>query len=322
MDPDRLTMRGSLWVVEYPWTPEETCAEALHAVCADGGKVAKNFYFQHEPTGAATLRGRGTDEADALQELLESLPYNQLPRVVYGLASGLKYTVDARAPKIEAVRPFLVTADNVYAVIAALHNATLELPEGPDALTEAAVAADAEVAGQVQTGCVRLDYYRGRPLKVVLRLGEDPDLRRFEEYAGKGEGRNILDLLAAKLTPRSAGVRALHPGAYLQDTLLAPQGISPRLLAAFLEMPAKEMAAFCQGSISVSAKMAARLGAYFRTDPEFWLDLQAKYDAAGLAERAAGWTVEPQAVADALLSESCGGIFGSLILSELDRSSR
>ena len=65
-----------------------------------------------------------------------------------------------------------------------------------------------------------------------------------------------------------------HPGEVLREEYLVPLGLSARALA----VPPNRLTEIMRGTRDVSADTAIRLGRYFRTDPRFWLNLQAAYD--------------------------------------------
>jgi addiction module HigA family antidote len=69
-----------------------------------------------------------------------------------------------------------------------------------------------------------------------------------------------------------------HPGEVLREEYLVPLGLSARALAKELGVPANRLTDIIRGTRDVSADTAIRLGRYFRTDPRFWLNLQAAYD--------------------------------------------
>jgi antitoxin HigA-1 len=69
-----------------------------------------------------------------------------------------------------------------------------------------------------------------------------------------------------------------HPGEVLREEYLVPLGLSARALAKLLDVPANRLTEIMRGTRDVSADTAIRLGRYFRTDPRFWLNLQAAYD--------------------------------------------
>ena len=69
-----------------------------------------------------------------------------------------------------------------------------------------------------------------------------------------------------------------HPGEVLREEYLVPLGLSARALAKQLGVPANRLTEIMRGTRDVTADTAIRLGRYFRTDPRFWLNLQAAYD--------------------------------------------
>ena len=69
-----------------------------------------------------------------------------------------------------------------------------------------------------------------------------------------------------------------HPGEVLREEFLVPLGLSARALAKELDVPANRLTEIMRGARDVTADTAIRLGRYFRTDPRFWLNLQAAYD--------------------------------------------
>ncbi|MBA2400771.1 MAG: HigA family addiction module antidote protein [Bradyrhizobium sp.] len=69
-----------------------------------------------------------------------------------------------------------------------------------------------------------------------------------------------------------------HPGEVLREEYLVPLGLSARALAKDLGVPANRLTEIMRGARDVTADTAIRLGRYFRTDPRFWLNLQAAYD--------------------------------------------
>src|SRR5215468_356404 len=66
-----------------------------------------------------------------------------------------------------------------------------------------------------------------------------------------------------------------HPGEILREEFLIPLNLSARALAKALGVPADRITEIMRGERDVSADTAIRLARYFRTDPRFWLNLQA-----------------------------------------------
>ena len=75
---------------------------------------------------------------------------------------------------------------------------------------------------------------------------------------------------AAKLAP-------VHPGTILKETL-DDLGISMNRLAQELHVPANRISAIVAGRRAVTGETALRLGRYFDTTPDYWINLQARYD--------------------------------------------
>jgi addiction module HigA family antidote len=70
----------------------------------------------------------------------------------------------------------------------------------------------------------------------------------------------------------------IHPGEILQEEFMDPLGLSAYRLAKDIDVPQTRIAAIVHGRRGVTPDTAARLGRYFRTSAEFWLNLQAAYD--------------------------------------------
>jgi addiction module HigA family antidote len=69
-----------------------------------------------------------------------------------------------------------------------------------------------------------------------------------------------------------------HPGEVLGEEFLKPLGLSVNALAIALRVPATRIGAIVKGERSVTADTALRLARFFRTSPEFWVNLQAMRD--------------------------------------------
>lgn len=70
----------------------------------------------------------------------------------------------------------------------------------------------------------------------------------------------------------------IHPGEILWEEFMQPLNISQTKLSLEIHVPAPRINAIVRGTRSISADTALRLGKYFDTGPEFWMNLQAKYD--------------------------------------------
>jgi antitoxin HigA-1 len=69
-----------------------------------------------------------------------------------------------------------------------------------------------------------------------------------------------------------------HPGEILREEFLTPLGLSVNALAMDLHVPANRIGAIVKGERAVTADTAMRLGRYFNTSAEFWINLQSMHD--------------------------------------------
>jgi antitoxin HigA-1 len=69
----------------------------------------------------------------------------------------------------------------------------------------------------------------------------------------------------------------IHPGEHLAD-ILKEAGLSANALALRLRVPANRITTMIQGKRAITAETALRLARYFGTSPQFWMNLQTKYD--------------------------------------------
>jgi addiction module HigA family antidote len=69
-----------------------------------------------------------------------------------------------------------------------------------------------------------------------------------------------------------------HPGEILREEFLEPLGLSARALASAIGVPPNRITGIMREERSVTADTAIRLGRYLKTDPRFWLNLQAAHD--------------------------------------------
>jgi antitoxin HigA-1 len=70
----------------------------------------------------------------------------------------------------------------------------------------------------------------------------------------------------------------VHPGEILLEEYLKPLGISQNKLGRNLNVPAQRINEIVRGQRAVTVDTALRLARYFQTSPQFWLNLQARYD--------------------------------------------
>lgn len=83
------------------------------------------------------------------------------------------------------------------------------------------------------------------------------------------------------------GGPAIHPGETLREDFLEPLGLSRNELARALRVPVMRISDICAGKRSITADTALRLGRYFGTSAQFWLNLQNSFDLAQARDQGA-----------------------------------
>jgi addiction module HigA family antidote len=77
---------------------------------------------------------------------------------------------------------------------------------------------------------------------------------------------------------------AIHPGEHLQEELEV-LNMTAAELARRLDVPANRVSQILKGERDLSADTAMRLGHFFGTSAQFWLNLQSLYDLRIAAQR-------------------------------------
>ena len=86
---------------------------------------------------------------------------------------------------------------------------------------------------------------------------------------------HLLDF--SDVAGRGRRLRTQHPGLFLAE-LLGELAIPQAELARAIGVSPMRVSHIVKGKRPVSADMALRLGRRFRQSPQFWLNLQARYD--------------------------------------------
>jgi len=73
-------------------------------------------------------------------------------------------------------------------------------------------------------------------------------------------------------------MKPIHPGEVLLEEFLEPLGISQYRLAKDTSVSARRINEIVHGTRSITADTALRLGRYFGTSAQFWLNLQTHFD--------------------------------------------
>ncbi|MGD0966501.1 MAG: HigA family addiction module antitoxin [Candidatus Acidiferrales bacterium] len=77
--------------------------------------------------------------------------------------------------------------------------------------------------------------------------------------------------MAKKLKP-------VHPGEILSEEFLKPYELSMNRLALDLRVPVTRIADIVAERRGITSDTALRLARYFKTSPEFWMNMQTKYE--------------------------------------------
>ena len=90
----------------------------------------------------------------------------------------------------------------------------------------------------------------------------------------------------------------IPPGEILYEDFMQPLGISINALARDIDVPPNRVSGIVNGTRSITADTALRLGKHFGVSPEIWLDLQSDYDLR-VAQRTVWKLIEPRVKARA-----------------------
>ena len=70
----------------------------------------------------------------------------------------------------------------------------------------------------------------------------------------------------------------VHPGEILREDFLIPLKMSAGQLAKRLNVPRTRIERLVREQTSLTADTAMRLGRFFNTSPDFWMNIRASYD--------------------------------------------
>jgi addiction module HigA family antidote len=87
---------------------------------------------------------------------------------------------------------------------------------------------------------------------------------------------------------KERGLSSIHPGEILMEEFLKPMGISQYRLAKDISVPPRRINEIVHGKRAITADTALRLGRFFGISPQFWLNLQTRYDLETTEESLAG----------------------------------
>lgn len=69
-----------------------------------------------------------------------------------------------------------------------------------------------------------------------------------------------------------------HPGEMLLEEFLTPMGLTQRDLADSIHVPYQRINEIINGRRGVTPSTALRLSKFFRVSPDFWMNLQLRWD--------------------------------------------
>src|SRR5712691_7183728 len=98
---------------------------------------------------------------------------------------------------------------------------------------------------------------------------------RMARQIARGDSRRDCRLSLSRRT--FMPLTAIHPGEHLAEELEA-LGMSAAELARQLKVPTNRITAILNGQRAVTGDTALRLGHFFGTSAEFWLNLQSLYE--------------------------------------------
>lgn len=73
-------------------------------------------------------------------------------------------------------------------------------------------------------------------------------------------------------------IAPIHPGEVLMEDFIEGFGITQNKLAVSIGVPPRRINEIVHGKRGVTAEAALRLGKYFGTSAEFWINLQSHYE--------------------------------------------
>ena len=70
----------------------------------------------------------------------------------------------------------------------------------------------------------------------------------------------------------------IHPGEVLLEEFLKPMGISQNRIARDIGVSPRRINEIVHGERAITAETALRLGRYFGISPQFWMNLQSRFE--------------------------------------------
>jgi addiction module HigA family antidote len=80
----------------------------------------------------------------------------------------------------------------------------------------------------------------------------------------------------------------IHPGEILMEEFMKPLNLSQYRITKELYVPPRRINEIVHGKRSISADTSLRLSQFFGTSPQFWLNLQTRFDLENEKEKSLG----------------------------------
>jgi antitoxin HigA-1 len=100
-----------------------------------------------------------------------------------------------------------------------------------------------------------------------------------------------------KIQTKTKLLPLIKPGEVLDEEFLKPLGVTEYRLAKAIAVPPRRINEIVHGKRAITTNTAWRLGQYFGTTPQFWLNLQSSYDLRRLERQGGLPKIERLAVA-------------------------
>ena len=98
------------------------------------------------------------------------------------------------------------------------------------------------------------------------------------EKGMKPKKSNFSDIPDPVGIMKKNGMRPIPPGEILNEEFLKPLGLTANALAKAIGVPPNRITAILKDERGITGDTAIRLGTFFKTSAEFWMNLQMTYD--------------------------------------------
>ncbi len=109
--------------------------------------------------------------------------------------------------------------------------------------------------------------------------------RICSDWPAEAAGPSNVEIVDYHLRSVTMARPPIHPGEILADELMEV-GVTPSDLARQIKVPANRVSEIIRGRRSITGDTALRLGHWFGSTPQFWLNLQSAYELRHAAEQA------------------------------------